>query len=112
MEVKDPVCGMTIDSIAAFASETRESQTYYFCSAVCHDKFRATPDRYVGKAEAKRYDPKDVRMRRRHGRWRARRGHGTYSLADDAFDDAPDNASKRDELDGVFCRNPSGLFTD
>lgn len=64
MEVKDPVCGMTIDSDSALASETRENKTYYFCSATCRDKFRVDPDRYVRKAEAERFDPNDVRMRR------------------------------------------------
>lgn len=64
MDVKDPVCGMTLDSIHAFAREIRENRTYYFCSAVCHDKFRGDPDRYVRKAEAEHFDPTDVRMRR------------------------------------------------
>ena len=64
MEVKDPVCGMTLDSGSALASETRDNKTYYFCSAVCHDKFRGDPDRYVKKAEVERFDPTDVRMRR------------------------------------------------
>lgn len=47
MQVTDPVCGMPIDSEKAAAKEVRQGQTYYFCSASCHDKFRAAPDRYL-----------------------------------------------------------------
>lgn len=49
MQITDPVCGMKIDSAKAAATETYQGQTYYFCSASCHDKFRAEPDRYVRK---------------------------------------------------------------
>jgi Cu+-exporting ATPase len=49
MQVTDAVCGMQIDSAKAAASETYQGQTYYFCSASCHDKFRAAPGQYVTK---------------------------------------------------------------
>lgn len=49
MKVTDPVCGMPLDSDKAAANEVREGRTYYFCSASCHDKFKAAPDRYAGK---------------------------------------------------------------
>lgn len=49
MQVTDPVCGMTIDSSKAAATETRQGQSYYFCSTSCHDKFKAAPDRYLTK---------------------------------------------------------------
>lgn len=49
MKVTDPVCGMRLDSAKAAASELREGHTYYFCSASCHDKFKAAPDHYAGK---------------------------------------------------------------
>lgn len=49
MKVTDPVCGMTIESNKAAATEVVQGQTYYFCSASCHDKFRAAPDRYAKK---------------------------------------------------------------
>jgi Cu+-exporting ATPase len=52
MQVTDPVCGMALDSGKAAATETRQGQTYYFCSASCHAKFRAAPDRYATKSGA------------------------------------------------------------
>lgn len=51
MQVTDPVCGMKIDSAKAAATEVFKGQTYYFCSASCHDKFHAAPDRYAGQQE-------------------------------------------------------------
>ena len=46
MQVTDPVCHMAIDSEQAAAREFWNGQTFYFCSKSCHEKFRATPDRY------------------------------------------------------------------
>jgi len=46
-KVKDPVCGMEIDPKQAAASENYKGKTYHFCSADCHDKFKADPDKYV-----------------------------------------------------------------
>ena len=46
----DPVCGMQVDSHTAKHRAEHDEQTYYFCSAHCHDKFVAEPDIYlVGK---------------------------------------------------------------
>jgi len=45
--VKDPVCGMEIDLNAAVASEEYEGKKLYFCSAPCHEKFKADPKRYA-----------------------------------------------------------------
>jgi len=49
-EVKDPACGMSIDSAKA-ASEgrtvTRDGVTYYFCSDRCKSKFSKEPDHYL-----------------------------------------------------------------
>ena len=47
MKTKDPVCGMDIDTSAAFAVEQREGHSYYLCSASCCEKFRADPARYA-----------------------------------------------------------------
>jgi YHS domain-containing protein len=47
MQVTDPVCGMTIESEKAAAREVLQGQTYYFCSNLCQEKFRAAPDRYA-----------------------------------------------------------------
>jgi Cu+-exporting ATPase len=46
--VTDPVCGMQVDPATAKWSAEYEGQTYYFCSAACHDKFAATPETYLG----------------------------------------------------------------
>jgi Cu+-exporting ATPase len=45
--VKDPVCGMEIDPKTAHASEEYEGQKYYFCSAACHERFKADPKQYL-----------------------------------------------------------------
>ena len=47
-QVKDPVCGMTIDSETAVARVEVKGQTYYFCSAECRATFEATPEQYIG----------------------------------------------------------------
>lgn len=52
MQVTDPVCGMQIDSTEAAATETFQGRRYYFCSASCRDKFRASPERYIGNEGA------------------------------------------------------------
>jgi len=51
-QVKDPVCGMTVDPAAAKFSADHAGRTYYFCSAKCHDKFVADPGAYLGKTDA------------------------------------------------------------
>jgi Cu+-exporting ATPase len=40
--IKDPVCGMTVNSREALAHE-HAGETYYFCSSHCRDKFAADP---------------------------------------------------------------------
>lgn len=45
--VKDPVCGMTVDPATAKHRAVHERQTYFFCSAGCHGKFEADPTAYV-----------------------------------------------------------------
>jgi Cu+-exporting ATPase len=49
--VKDPVCGMDIDPDTAHASEEFKGKTYHFCSASCHERFKADPERYVNAEE-------------------------------------------------------------
>jgi membrane fusion protein, copper/silver efflux system len=49
-QVKDPACGMSIDSAKAASegrSVTRDGVTYYFCSDRCKNKFSKEPDRYL-----------------------------------------------------------------
>lgn len=45
--VKDPVCGMTVDPMSAAAAAVRDGSTYYFCSASCRDKFEQAPGKYL-----------------------------------------------------------------
>jgi Cu+-exporting ATPase len=52
MDVKDPVCGMTIDEKDAVATYAYQGTTYYFCSTSCRDKFEKDPASYVKKTES------------------------------------------------------------
>ncbi len=45
--VKDPVCGMTIDARTPAGSSKHLGRTYYFCAAVCKQRFDAEPGRFV-----------------------------------------------------------------
>jgi Cu+-exporting ATPase len=49
-EIKDPVCGMTVDPKNAAAAAVREGTTYYFCSTSCRDKFEQVPEKYINAA--------------------------------------------------------------
>jgi Cu+-exporting ATPase len=50
MQVKDPVCGMTIDSEKAATQAQYQGKTYYFCSTQCRSTFEAAPQRYAAGA--------------------------------------------------------------
>ncbi|HPG01953.1 MAG TPA: heavy metal translocating P-type ATPase [Rhodoblastus sp.] len=50
--VEDPVCGMRVDPRSASHHTEHDGKPYYFCSANCHDKFVADPDRNIGKSAA------------------------------------------------------------
>ena len=45
--VRDPVCGMEVDTRTAEHKLSLGETSYYFCSARCLEKFRADPDRYL-----------------------------------------------------------------
>jgi Cu+-exporting ATPase len=47
-EVLDPVCGMTISPADAVGHVEHKGQTYYFCSDQCLERFRATPEEFLG----------------------------------------------------------------
>lgn len=47
-QVKDPVCGMMIDSETADWKSTHGGETYYFCMEQCKTQFDADPEEYVG----------------------------------------------------------------
>lgn len=48
-KVKDPVCGMLIESTEAVASYEFDGTMYYFCATACRDAFVANPTRYVDR---------------------------------------------------------------
>jgi len=43
-QVKDPICGMTVDPAKAVRAD-RDGKTSYFCSDSCMQKFLTAPDR-------------------------------------------------------------------
>lgn len=45
--VKDPVCGMNVDTATAKHRAEHGGRTYYFCSSSCREKFLAGPQSYV-----------------------------------------------------------------
>ncbi|MFQ6104625.1 MAG: heavy metal translocating P-type ATPase [Candidatus Glassbacteria bacterium] len=45
--VKDPVCGMVVDPIAAAATREVDGQTFYFCAVGCAKIFDADPAAYM-----------------------------------------------------------------
>jgi len=47
--VKDPVCGMTIDEKTTKFKYEHMGKTYYFCSAMCMENFKANPQKYMRK---------------------------------------------------------------
>ena len=49
-DVKDPVCGMTVDSDTAADWTTYLGSNYYFCSIGCRRTFEAHPERYIRAA--------------------------------------------------------------
>jgi Cu+-exporting ATPase len=43
---------MDVEERTAAATTDYEDDTYYFCSAMCKDKFEADPERYVSRTDA------------------------------------------------------------
>jgi Cu+-exporting ATPase len=50
--VKDPVCGMDIDTSTAAGHTDHAGQTYYFCGSKCKEKFDHNSAQYGGKSTA------------------------------------------------------------
>lgn len=46
-DVKDPVCGMSVNPDTAAGSFEYKGHTYDFCSVHCRRKFQETPERYI-----------------------------------------------------------------
>ncbi|MCH7763688.1 MAG: heavy metal translocating P-type ATPase [Candidatus Marinimicrobia bacterium] len=47
MEMKDPVCGMTVTEESAVATIEWEGQTYGFCAHYCYDLFTKHPEKFT-----------------------------------------------------------------
>lgn len=56
-QVRDPVCGMTIDSNDAAGQSQYQGKTFYFCSSACKQKFDADPKQYATSTTAPRSEP-------------------------------------------------------
>jgi Cu+-exporting ATPase len=48
--VKDPVCGMDVETATAAGQYEHKGQTYYFCGPNCKEKFVQKPDQYVSNS--------------------------------------------------------------
>jgi YHS domain-containing protein len=55
--VKDPVCGMELDSSQAQAQTIYKGQAYFFCSADCRRTFDDNPKEFVGKGTSQGGEP-------------------------------------------------------
>ena len=53
-DVLDPVCGMTISPADSVGEIEHRGHTYYFCNRSCLDRFKASPDEFVGPGAASR----------------------------------------------------------
>jgi len=49
-QVKDPVCGMELDSSQTAERAEYQGATYHFCSPMCKTKFTMNPAKYAGGA--------------------------------------------------------------
>ncbi|MFB0543280.1 MAG: YHS domain-containing protein [Candidatus Bathyarchaeia archaeon] len=47
--VKDPVCGMEVDEKTAKFKSEYKGKTYYFCAAMCKQRFDQNPERFLKK---------------------------------------------------------------
>jgi Cu+-exporting ATPase len=47
MKIKDPVCGMTVETETAKHRHTHDGVAYFFCNPKCQAKFEAAPETYT-----------------------------------------------------------------
>jgi Cu+-exporting ATPase len=52
-DVRDPVCGMTVDPATSRHRFDHRGETFHFCSAGCRTKFVTDPEQYLSKSKAK-----------------------------------------------------------
>jgi len=57
--LRDPVCGMSVSTDAAFRAEHADRE-YLFCSQGCRDRFQADPGRYLTETPTSRAESSDV----------------------------------------------------
>ena len=48
--VKDPVCGMDVETATAAGRTEYKGQTYHFCGLKCKENFDLKPEQYLGKS--------------------------------------------------------------
>jgi|APTNR8051073442_1049403.scaffolds.fasta_scaffold02700_7 Cu+-exporting ATPase len=53
-QVKDPVCGMMVESATAQHKSEYKGQTYYFCVPGCKMAFDRKPEKYIQSSQDKR----------------------------------------------------------
>jgi len=51
MMVKDPVCGMMVDSRVPPVRIHYQGKEYFFCSTKCREDFEKDPEKYLSKSE-------------------------------------------------------------
>ena len=51
-KVKDPTCGMDVDTETAPKTEYK-GKTYYFCCSTCKEVFEKEPEKYVKEEPGK-----------------------------------------------------------
>ncbi|GIV80286.1 YHS domain-containing protein [Litorilinea aerophila] len=54
-QVKDPVCGMMVDSETARHKSEYQGQTYYFCAPGCKTAFDKEPEKYLQSGEGEHH---------------------------------------------------------
>lgn len=59
LTVRDPVCDREIDVADAAEVEVYDGWAYYFCSASCHQTFRASPVSFAGSSRGPTQNRRD-----------------------------------------------------
>ena len=61
MTVRDPVCGMSVDSAAARYRSEYAGQAYFFCGARCLERFTAAPEQFLQPRQPPAEAPAEAR---------------------------------------------------
>ncbi len=91
-QVKDPVCGKTIDVAGAAGSVTNESDEVYFCSDTCRQAFEAEPERFIPERHEPPFTVKDGLTAPKFGS--AASGGLEYEPTPERHDDEPGRRRK------------------